>query len=75
MLSVRVLSDTPRHPFPLPAEILFDMERQKTPSLRLLRYLMTHPASIPGLIRFSAQIGRARNSLTGALMALLRGEL
>jgi adenosylhomocysteine nucleosidase len=75
MLSLRVVSDTPRHPFPLPAEILFDLKRQKTPSFRLIRYLMRHPAAVPRLLHFSGQIGRARRSLTGALVAVLGSEL
>jgi adenosylhomocysteine nucleosidase len=75
MLSLRVLSDTPQHPFPLPAEILFDIERQKTPSLRLIKYLTTHPAAVPRLVRFGGQINRARGSLTRALVTLLGSEL
>ena len=75
MLSLRVLSDTPLHPFPLPGEILFDIERQKTPSFRLIKYLAAHPPAIPRLVRFGGQIKRARRSLTSALVTVLRSEL
>ena len=71
MLSLRVLSDTPRHPFPLPSDILFDMHRQRTPALRLLRYLMVHPGAIPRLVTFSRQIGQARCALTDALVKVV----
>ncbi len=75
MLSLRVLSDTPRHPFPLPSGILFDIQRQRTPALRLFRYLMAHPSAIPRLIQFSQQIGRARRALTDALERVVQAEL
>jgi adenosylhomocysteine nucleosidase len=75
MLSLRVLSDTPRYPFPLPPEVLFDIERQRTPALRLIKYLIAHPAAVPRLLRFVQQIGQARRSLTGALVTVLRSGL
>lgn len=74
MLSLRVLSDTPRHPFPLPSDILFDLERQRTPTGALLRHLLAHPGAIPRLLRFSRQIGRARRALTDALIHLLQSD-
>ena len=75
MLSLRVLSDTPRHPFPLPGDLLFDMTRQRTPALRLIRYLTAHPGSIARLIKFSAQVGQARRALTEALFRVLQSDL
>jgi adenosylhomocysteine nucleosidase len=75
MLSLRVLTDTPLQPFPLPAEVLFDIERQKTPAFRLIKYLATNPSAIPRLVRFSGQIKRARRRLTDALVTVLRSEL
>ncbi len=75
MLSIRVLSDTPRHPFPLPGDILFDLERQRTPAGPLLRHLLVHPGAIPRLLRFSRQIGKARRALTDALVQLLQSDL
>jgi adenosylhomocysteine nucleosidase len=73
LLSLRVLSDTPEEPFPLPAHVLFDMQRQRTMARRLIRYLVARPSSIVRLIRFSRQIKRARKSLTTALLTVLEG--
>jgi adenosylhomocysteine nucleosidase len=73
LLSLRVLSDTPEEPFPLPARVLFDVQRQRTMARRLVRYLVSRPSSMIRLIRFSRQIRRARKSLTTALLTVLEG--
>jgi adenosylhomocysteine nucleosidase len=73
LLSLRVLSDTPEKPFPLPAHVLFDVQRQRTMARRLVRYLVSRPSSMIRLIRFSRQIKRARKSLTTALLTVLEG--
>ena len=75
MLSLRVFSDTPRHPFPLPGHLLFDLERQQTPTAKLFRHLLAHPAALPRLLRFSVQVGRARRALSEALIDLLTSDL
>jgi len=72
MLSVRVISDSLREPFPAPPSVLFDIARQRTNLPKLLRYLITHPRASLGLMRFANQIARARKELTEALAALLR---
>ncbi|MGI8821490.1 MAG: hypothetical protein ACR2ID_11585 [Chthoniobacterales bacterium] len=74
LLALRVISDTPSAPFPLPATVLFDLERQRTIPSRLLFHLATHPATIPRLARFARQISTARHSLTRGLDALFCGE-
>lgn len=71
MLSLRVISDSVKEPFPAPPAVLFDIETQRTNSLRLGAYLATHPSAIPRLLRFSRQIDRARGSLTDAIVILL----
>jgi nucleoside phosphorylase len=71
MLSLRVISDTPREPFPAPPRALFDIENQRTKAARLLFYLLTHPVAIVRLIRFGGQIRKARAKLTNALADLL----
>ncbi len=71
MLSLRVISDTVREPFPAPPAVLFDIEQQKTPIVSLAAYLIKKPSSIGGLIRFSRRIGRARENLADALTLLL----
>jgi adenosylhomocysteine nucleosidase len=75
MLSVRVVSDSVREPFPVPPRILFDVERQKTDFVRLATYLIAHPVAVPGLLRFGKQIRLARKNLTNGLLALLKSEL
>jgi nucleoside phosphorylase len=70
LLSLRVISDTPRQRFPAPAHVLFNIERQRTSVVRLVLYLLRHPTRLPGLIRFMRQITRARESLTKALVAV-----
>lgn len=72
ILSLRVITDTTRDPLPAPPEVLFDMDRQKTSFVRLLRYLVAHPAAIPRLMQFSKNIAMARAELTSALLTLLR---
>ncbi len=73
LLSLRVLSDTPEEPFPLPAHVLFDVQRQRTMARRLVGYLVSRPASMIKLIRFSRQVKQARKSLTTAILSVLEG--
>ena len=72
MLSLRVISDSAAAPFPAPASVLFDLERQSTNPARLAGHLLTHPVRIVSLMRFARQIARARASLTNALLLLLQ---
>jgi adenosylhomocysteine nucleosidase len=72
LLSLRVITDTPREPFPAPPKILFDIERQRTHLLKLARFLLAHPNKIPRLIEFARRIGRARKILATALVAVIR---
>lgn len=72
LLSLRAITDTPSEPFPAPADILFDIEHQRTDFVGLLSYLSRHPGSIRKLMRFSKQIARVRASLTDALVALVK---
>ena len=71
-LSLRVISDTAAAPFPAPPEILFDLERQRTSPMRLLGYLLRHPAGIGRLLRFARQIKTAQTNLAVALQLVLR---
>jgi adenosylhomocysteine nucleosidase len=67
LLSLRVISDITREPFPAPINVLFDIERQRTNITKLLAYLLRHPAAVWGLARFTRQIARAREQLTDAI--------
>lgn len=68
MISLRVISDAPAAPFPAPAEVLFDMTRQRTNFRKLVLYLLAHPSAVKQLIRFAKQISTARERLTTALV-------
>jgi nucleoside phosphorylase len=72
MLSLRVISDTANAPLPAPPQVLFDVERQKTPFASLASHLLANPGAISRLIRFQRQIREARENLTEALAALLK---
>jgi adenosylhomocysteine nucleosidase len=72
MLSLRVISDSLREPFPLPPNILFDIERERTNAAKLSLYLIKHPSALFDLFRFARQISQARRTLTDAIVDLLR---
>jgi len=72
ILSLRVISDSLREPFPVPPSILFDIERQRTNAAKLPLYLIKHPGALFDLFRFARQITQARRILTDAIVDLLR---
>ena len=72
LLSLRVVSDTPRERFPASADVLFDIERQRTPVPKLAKYFLAHPNRVPHLIRFARRIALARKVLADALVAVVR---
>lgn len=72
MLSLRVISDTPAHPFPAPPHVLFDVERQRTPFFPLFAHLLLRPASIGRFVLFARAINSARGSLTNALATVVQ---
>jgi nucleoside phosphorylase len=72
LLSLRVISDTPRQPLPAPASVLFDLGEQRTNFGRLAFYVAKNPPAIWRLISFARQIGRARERLSNAIIALVR---
>ncbi len=72
LLSLRVISDTPRDLFPAPANVLFDIERQQTRMLKLATHLLANPNRVPNLIQFAKRIARARRILASALVDALR---
>src|SRR5437016_6034017 len=72
LLSLRVITDTPREPFPAPPKILFDIERQRTHLVKLARFLLAHPNKIPRLIEFARRIARARKILATALVEIIK---
>lgn len=75
MLSLRAISDTASEPFPAPAQVLFDVAKQKTNFVRLGSYLLTHPAAFARLNAFRERITVARRTLADALAQILRADL
>jgi hypothetical protein len=73
MLSLRVISDSTNAPFPAPPQVLFDLEDQQTKFSKLLPYLAKNPSAVGRLIRFSGQVGKARNALSVAIPEILQG--
>jgi adenosylhomocysteine nucleosidase len=72
LLSLRVISDTPSERFPGPSKILFDVERQRTNSLKFASHFLKHPGAIPQLIGFAKRIAKARETLANALIDIVR---
>src|SRR6266699_754907 len=72
LLSLRVITDTPREPFPAPAHVLFDIAKQRTDLPKLAAFFLTHPNRIPGLLQFARKIAHARKTLADALVAIVR---
>jgi len=72
VLSLRVISDTPKELFPAPTDVLFDIERQQTQMLKLATYFFAHPHRVPRLVQFARRIARARKVLATTLMEVVR---
>jgi adenosylhomocysteine nucleosidase len=72
LLSLRVITDTPRAPFPAPANVLFDVAKQRTDLAKLAAFFLAHPNRIPRLIQFARRIANARKTLANALFTVVR---
>jgi nucleoside phosphorylase len=72
LLSLRIITDTPRAPFPAPAHVLFDVATQRTDLPKLATFLLTHLNRVPGLIQFARKIANARKILANALVDVVR---
>jgi adenosylhomocysteine nucleosidase len=72
LLSLRVITDTPREPFPSPGHVLFDIAKQRTDLPKLAAFFLAHPNRIPRLAQFSRRIALARKTLADALVAIVR---
>jgi adenosylhomocysteine nucleosidase len=71
ILSLRVISDTSRQPFPAPPNVLFDIERQQTNTAKFIAYFLRHPGRVIPLFGFAGRVSRARRVLTDAILTLL----
>src|SRR4029077_17018784 len=72
LLALRVITDTPTQPFPAPASVLFDIQRQRTHIAVLAGFFLAHPRRMPGLVQFARRISRARKTLSNALVRIVR---
>jgi nucleoside phosphorylase len=72
LLSLRVITDTPREPFPAPPNVLFNIEQQQTRFPTLATFFLAHPNRVPRLVQFARRIARARKILAAALVEAVR---
>jgi len=72
MLSLRVVTDSPTHPFPAPPNILFDVQWQRTRMVGFAKFFIAHPKRVPALVQFARRIRRARKTLSNALIEIAR---
>jgi nucleoside phosphorylase len=72
LLSLRVISDTPANPFPARSQVLFDVMKQRTDTLKFASFFLVHPNRLPRLIQFARRIARARETLANALFEVVR---
>lgn len=71
LLALRVVSDSPAAPFPLPPSMLFDIEKQRTNFFLLFSYIARNPLSGIILAQFAKQMARAKTKLADALCAVI----
>ena len=71
MLAIRAISDSPSAPLPAPPEVMFNIERQRTPVLVLALHVAKNPGALPKLARFGKQIAAVRAGLAEALAKVL----
>jgi adenosylhomocysteine nucleosidase len=74
LLSVRAISDPASQPLPVPFEHWFDLARQRSRPLGLIRYLARNPSRIAPFARFVGGLSPARLALTGFIIDLLGSE-
>ena len=72
VLALRVVSDSPAAPFPMPPSVLFDIKKQRTNFFALFNHITRNPASTIRLAQFTRQIARAKGKLANALCAVIR---
>ena len=72
LLSLRAISDTPSERFPAPANVLFDIERQRIRAGTLAAFFLSHPNRILRFVAFAKRIAQTRENLAEAIVALLR---
>ena len=71
MLSLRGISDTPAAPLPAPADVLFDVEQQKTSFAAIASHVARHPTALWRLGVFARRVAYVRRAMTAALTTLI----
>jgi len=74
LLSLRAISDTPSAPLPAPANVLFDVGRQKTSFTTLASHIARNPGTLWRLAAFAKRIALARRAMTGALATVVQNH-
>src|SRR5262249_27859113 len=72
LLSLRAISDTPRDPLPTRADILFDIDQQRTDPRKLLGHFIVEPSALIRFIGFVRRIAEVRAKLTDAITSLIK---
>jgi adenosylhomocysteine nucleosidase len=75
MLSIRAISDTASEPFPAPANVLFDIAKQRTDFVRLCAYLISDPSAFGRLNGFRKRVTVASKALADALDRIMAADL
>lgn len=71
LLAVRAISDSARHPLPVPFAEWFDLAGQRPRPLALMKYLAFHPAQIAPFTGFVRGLTPARQALTQFVTAFI----
>jgi nucleoside phosphorylase len=72
MLALRIVSDSPAAPFPVPPSVLFDIEKQRTDFFVLFTYIARNPSAAISLARFARQVTQAKRKLARGLCTVIR---
>ena len=72
LLALRVITDTPTQPFPVPPSVLFDIQQQRTHIAALAKFFLLNPSRLANLIRFASRIAGARTTLANVLVEIVR---
>jgi hypothetical protein len=71
LLALRIISDSPAAPFPVPPSVLFDIEKQRMNFFVLFSYIARNPSAAISLARFARQVTHAKAKLADALCAVI----
>jgi len=72
LLALRVITDTPTQPFPVPPSALFDIQQQRTHIAALAKFFLLNPSRLANLIRFASRIAGTRTTLANVLVEIVR---